>query len=187
MGVTKIMTQGPKKDTDNPLDIYINGGGYFAVNLPNNKTGYTRIGAFKLTNTRQLVTQEGYGLVDDITIPQNMQLSDLDIAPDGLITNHSTGDTIGQITLSTFLNELGLEDIGGGVALATEASGEAIAGTPGTDDSIGKLVQNSLEMSNVSQIEALTGLIDAQRAYELNLKIVAAQSEMMKNTNDTYK
>jgi flagellar basal-body rod protein FlgG len=187
VGVTKIMTQGPKKDTNNPFDLYINGGGYFAVNLADNRVGYTRIGQFKLSNTRQLLTQEGYPLADDITIPTNIQLSDVNISPNGLITNTITGDTIGQITLSTFLNEQGLEDIGMGVSLPTEASGEANTVGPGSDDSVGKIIQGSLEMSNVSQIEALTGLIDAQRAYELNLKIVAAQSEMMKNTNDTYK
>ncbi len=185
-GVTKIMMQGPKKDTGNPFDLYINGGGYFAVNLPNGKIGYSRIGQLKVNNARQLVTPDGYTLVDDITIPQ-IGDGNIDISDTGLITNRLTGDTIGQITLTTFLNELGLEDIGGGIALETEASGPPTETLPAADDSVGKIIQGSLEMSNVSQIEALTGLIDAQRAYELNLKIISAQSEIMKNTNETYK
>ena len=187
-GVVKIMTQGPRKDTNNPLDLYINGGGYFAVNLPNNKIGYTRVGAFKLTATRQMVTLDGYGLVDDITIPQEVGgINNVDISEAGLITNKLTGDTIGQLTLTTFLNEAGLEDIGGGIALETEASGGPNEVIPASDEITGKIMQNALELSNVSQIEALTSLIDAQRSYELNLKIIAAQSDIMKNTNDTYK
>ena len=185
-GVTKVMTQGPKKDTNNPLHLYITGGGYLAVNLGGDKIGYTRVGALKLTSTRQLVTDDGYSLVDDITIPQ-MDLNNVEITDAGLIQNKLTGDTISQLHLTTFLNELGLEDIGGGIALETEASGRPTEVLPGADDSVGKIVQGSVEMSNVSQIEALTTLIDAQRAYELNLKIVAAQSEIMKNTNDSYK
>ena len=186
-GVTKIMTQGPKKDTNNPLDLFIAGGGYFEVNLANGKKGYTRVGAFRVTNTRQVVTiDQGYSLSDDITIPADLALADVDISETGVVTNRITGEAFAQVHIHTFLNDLGLEDIGGGIALETEASGGPTESIPGANDTVGKILQNSLEMSNVSQIEALTGLIDAQRSYELNLKIVAAQSEIMKNTNDTY-
>jgi flagellar basal-body rod protein FlgG len=186
-GVMKIMTQGPRKDTKNPLDMYIQGGGYFAVNLPNNQIGYTRMGAFRINQNRDVITMdEGYTLVDAINIPQGVAMANVNISNLGLITDGATGNVIGQIHITTFPNELGLEDIGSGIALETTASGAPTASTPGANETVGSIIQAAVELSNVSQIEALTGLIEAQRAYELNLKIVAAQSEIMKNTNDTY-
>jgi len=184
-GITKIMTQGPKKDTGNPLDLYIDGGGYFAVTLPNNQIGYTRIGKWQLSGTRQIVSVDtGYPLADGIVIDQNIPLEQVKITNTGAVLD-GQGNKINQISLYTFLNEEGLEEFGGGVAIETEASGAGIQANPGDNESVGKLVQKSLELSNVSQIEALTGLIEAQRAYELNLKIIAAQSDIMKATNET--
>jgi flagellar basal-body rod protein FlgG len=183
----KNMTQGPQKATDNPLDLYINGGGYFAVNIPNvrNGVGYTRVGAFRINSNRDLVTAEGgYTLTDDINIPQDVPADHIEITDDGLIRNKNTLVEYGQITLTTFPNELGLELKGSGIALETETSGAAIDGQiPGVDDSVGTCIQGALEDSNVSQIEALTALIGAQRAYELNLKIASAQNEILKETN----
>lgn len=188
-GTTKNLNQGEKKDTNNPFDLYIDGGGYFAVNLPNNRVGYTRGGAFVRRRDGRLVTAaNGYELIEnEITIPTNVNPADVRIDPNGRVVNNNTDEEYGEIRLATFPNELGLEEIGGGILVETEASGEAVQLTPGEDDSAGILIQRALEMSNVSQIEALTGLIDAQRAYELNLKIVAAQNEILKNTNETYK
>jgi flagellar basal-body rod protein FlgG len=185
--VVKIMTRGDKKDTNDPFHLYIQGGGYFAVNISNNRVGYTRVGSFKLNNERRIVTDQGYGLVDDITIPLDTDPNNVVISENGIVTNKLTGDELGQIQITTFPNEQGLEDIGGGIALETPASGAPNEFIPGANESVGKLLQFGLEMSNVSQIEALTSLISAQRAYELNLKIVAAENEMQKNTNETYK
>lgn len=180
----KNLTQGPQKITDNPLDLYISGGGYFAVNLPNGRVGYTRVGAFKINNNRDVVTATGgYTLVDDINIPQNVSNDNIEITEEGLIRNKNTLDEYGQLNMTTFPNELGLELIGGGIAVETEASGAPIELLPGADESSGTLIQGSLEDSNVSQIEALTALIGAQRAYELNLKIASAQNEILKETN----
>lgn len=186
-GKIKNMAQGPQKMTENPLDLYINGGGYLALNIPNvrNGVGYTRVGAFRINNNRDLVTvQGGYTLVDEINIPQDVPADNVEITDTGLVRNKNTLVEYGQINLTTFPNELGLELIGGGIALQTEASGDAIDGqVPGADESVGSLIQGSLEDSNVSQIEALTALIGAQRAYELNLKIASAQNEILKETN----
>jgi len=188
-GVTKNLTQGAKKDTNNPFHIYIDGGGYFAVQLPNNRIGYTRGGVFKKRADGRLVTEaHGYELINnEVTIPDNVDPQKIKIRPNGEVVNSDNNEVYATIQLATFSNELGLEEIGGGVLVETDASGEALIFNPGEEDSVGSLTQGGYETSNVSQIEALTGLIDAQRAFELNLKIVAAQNEILKNTNETFK
>lgn len=188
-GVIKNLNQGEKKDTNMPYNLYIDGRGYFAVQLPNNKVGYTRGGDFTRRKDGRLIKSTGgYELINnEITIPDGVDPANVKVDQSGKIINANTGDLYGTIQLATFPNELGLEEIGGGILVETEASGEANFQEPDSDESVGKLLQHALEMSNVSQIEALTSLIDAQRAYELNLKIVAAQNEILKNTNETYK
>lgn len=188
-GIVKNLNQGEKKDTNRPYDLYIDGGGYFSVQLPNNRIGYTRGGAFTRRRDGRLVTSaHGHELINnEITIPGDVDPANVTVQPDGQIVNQNNGDIYGQIQLATFPNVLGLEEIGGGILVETEASGEATLRNPNEDEAVGSLIQSALEMSNVSQIEALTGLIDAQRAYELNLKLVAAQNEILKNTNETYK
>lgn len=188
-GVTKNLTQGERKDTNNPLDLYIDGNGYFAVALPNNRVGYTRGGSFKKRADGRIVTSaHGYELINnEVTIPDNISLENVEISQNGQVINTRTNDVIDTIQLTSFSNELGLEEIGGGILVETEASGAPNLINPGDDIDSPRLIQRALEMSNVSQIDSLTDLIGAQRYYELNLKIVAAQNEMLKNTNDTFK
>ncbi len=185
----KIMTQGQPKETKGPFDLFINGGGYFGVLLPNSATGYTRAGAFTLNKDRQIVNSAGYPLVDDIIIPQNIDENLVEISDTGLVTD-GDGNELGQISLYLFPNEQGLINREGGIALAPigGAAGDPIQVLPNQDGtSAGKLVQGSLEQSNVSQVAALTDLIEAQRTYEMNAKIVQAQDKILDATNNMYR
>lgn len=193
VGTTRIMTQGALKQTSNPLDIAIRGSGYFAVNLPNGVTGYTRVGALKLTKSGQVVTTEGYELADNINIDTTKyNLGDLDIAQDGTVTikdntqNPPATVPLGNISLWIFPNEQGLQDVGGGIAIQTDASGDPVEEVPGRNNA-GSLEQNNLEMSNASSVEAMTALIEANQIWELNAKVISTASDMEKSLNNMYK
>lgn len=191
VGTTRIMTPGAFKQTTNPLDIAINGGGYFCVNLPGNVKGYTKNGTFKLSNG-QLTTGAGYALSDDITIDTTKyNLNDVTITNDGTVTvtdnstNPATIVPLGNIAIYLFPNEQALQDIGEGIALQAEA-GDAVQTIPGQNNS-GTLLHKQLEMSNVNSVEIMTGLIEANHNYELNSKIIMAVNDMEKSTNNMYK
>lgn len=195
VGTSRIMTPGPLKQTNVPLDLAIRGSGYFAVNIPTtngNTTGYTRIGKFNITNARLIVTSDGYELADGITIPAGINLGDVSIATNGTVTsknnttNPPTITNIGQIQLWAFPNEQGAQDIGNGIMIQTDASGDPTQEIAGTNN-IGEIVQGSLEQSNVNSVEVMTSLIEAQHIYELNTKIIMAVNDMEKNTNNMYK
>ena len=190
---SRIMTQGALKQTGNPLDLAVRGSGYFAVNLPNGITGYTRVGAFKRTSTGQVVTNDGYELADNITVdtpPYN--LGDLNITESGVVTivdntqNPPATVQLGTISLWVFPNEQGLQDIGNGIAIQTDASGDPVQETPGTNNT-GVLEQKNLEMSNVSSVECMTALIEANQEWELNAKVITTISEMEKSLINMYK
>jgi flagellar basal-body rod protein FlgG len=193
VGITRIMTQGGIKNTQNPLDIMINGAGYVQITLPGNQQGYTRAGNFRINNNRQVVTIDGYALADGITIPQNINVNDLkqlNISQSGDITgidptNPQNIINIGQLNLYTFDNEQALLQQGSGIFLETDASGPAQGSIPGANN-VGTIMQGALEMSNVSTVAAITDLISAQRAYEMNTKIMMAEDERLKNTNNMY-
>ncbi len=178
--VYRITDQGNLLITDNSLDLAINGKGYFAVDLPSGETAYTRAGAFGLSPTGELVTPNGYTVQPGITIPNNA-LS-ITINADGEVLVDFAGITApskaGQIQLSNFSNEAGLEAIGDNLFLQTTASGLPTIGTPGSPG-FGNVQQNALETSNVNAVAEITNLITAQRAYEMNSRVIQASDEML--------
>lgn len=181
-GTYRNLSEGTIKQTSNPLDIAIIGSGYFAVTLPNNQRAYTRGGAFQVNNQRQLVTSEGYALVDDITIPGNVQISTVSISSTGLITASDNAGglvQIGQLQIYGFVNERGLEQVGGGFFTENLTSGDGQANTPG-DVGFGTLSQYQLELSNVEIATEFASFMAAQQAYDMSSKMLKAIDEMLK-------
>jgi len=176
----KIFTEGEFKRTDNELDMAIEGEGFFVVTRPNGETAYTRSGAFKLNSSGQVVTSEGFLLSPNITIPTTALK--VTLGTDGTVSVINAGTTtptqVGQITLARFPNPAGLSSLGKNLFAETVASGAATTGTPGLTG-IGTLVQGFLENSNVSVVDELVHLIEAQRAYEINSKAIQTSDEML--------
>lgn len=176
----KIHTQGNILQTGNSLDIAINGRGFFQILMPNGEIAYTRDGSFKLDADGQVVTNGGYLLEPALTVPQDA-LS-ITIGSDGTVSVLQPGtaapNIIGEIQLADFINPTGLEPIGENLYRESVSSGPPIVGIPG-EDSIGKLVQGSLETSNVNVVEELVNMIETQRAYEMNSKAIATTDEML--------
>ncbi len=171
--------QGPLNNTGNKLDIAINGPGWFQIAGANGETVYTRSGAFNSNATGQIVTADGYVLEPAITVPSGT--TDVHINQTGQVFAHLAGDAdfteIGQIALANFPNAAGLNALGGNLFQATEASGAAVTGLPG-DTSFGTVAQGYLESSNVDPVKEITDLISAQRAYEMNSKVIQAADDM---------
>jgi len=185
IGTYRVVEQGPLHQTFHPLDIALKGPGYFAVTLPNNRIGYTRAGSFKLDSDRNIVTQDGNSLTTAISIPANVPLENIQIAEDGQITaqdpaNSAQNIEIGQLEIFTFPNESGLEAIGNNLLVETVGSGEAVA----VEDLNGRFKQTFLEGSNVKAVEELTKLIEAQRAYELNTRVISTEDKILEATNN---
>lgn len=176
----KIYTEGEFKRTDNELDVAIEGDGFFEVTLPSGDTNYTRSGAFKINSSGQLVTSEGFLISPNITIPSTA-LS-VTIGTDGVVSVINAGTTtpsqVGSLTLVRFSNPAGLKAKGRNLFEATEASGSPQTGTAG-QDGFGTLAQGFIENSNVSVVEELVALIEAQRAYEINSRAVQTSDEML--------
>ena len=181
----RVITQGPLQTTENPLDVGIQGEGYFRVTLPDGSTGYTRDGSFKLDSQRRLVTTDGYLLADGITFGENSPVDSIVIAGDGQVSETPAGGTqqnVGQITLARFVNPAGLTAIGKNLFIVSEASGAAIPGNPGADGA-GTLTQGTLEMSNVQIVEEMVNMIVSQRAYESNSKAITTSDSMLEIAN----
>lgn len=176
----KIHTQGNIQQTGNSLDIAINGRGFFQILMPNGDLAYTRDGSFKLDSNGQIVTNGGNPLEPAMTLPQGA-LS-VTIGNDGTVSvlepGNPTPNVIGEIQLADFINPTGLEPIGENLYRESVSSGAPIVGVPG-EDGIGKLVQGSLETSNVNVVEELVNMIETQRAYEMNSKAIATTDEML--------
>jgi flagellar basal-body rod protein FlgG len=179
----RIMSQGSLLATQKPLDLAILGEGYFRIQLPDGRTAYTRDGSFERSATGTLVTVDGYTVGQGITIPQNAR--DITVNAQGLIQamvgNASTATTLGRLELSTFVNAPGLEAIGNNLMLETAASGPAQIANPG-DPGLGTILQGNLEMSNVNPVSEISELIAAQRAYEMNSRVIKAVDEMLSST-----
>ncbi len=177
----KLYTQGNIINTDNSLDLTIDGPGFFQVLMPNGQVGYTRAGNFSRNAQGQIVTANGYPLEPAINIPANA--TSISIANDGVVSVAIPGQTAleqaGTIELATFPNPAGLKPMGESFALATPASGDATVGAPNTNG-IGKLLQGSLESSNVNVVEELVNMIETQRAYEVNSKAISSVDGMMR-------
>jgi len=176
----RIFTQGNIQKTDSTLDMAVQGNGFFQVLLPDGTTGYTRDGAFQKDNQGQIVTSDGYPLQPAITIPANA--TSLTIGTDGTVTVTQQGvaaaTQIGSIQLATFINPAGLQSMGQNLFLETAASGTPTPNTPGTNGA-GILNQGYVETSNVNVAEELVTMIQTQRAYELNSKVVSTSDAML--------
>lgn len=182
--VYRIHEQGNMVSTENDLDIAVEGEGFFVVALPNGDTAYTRSGNFQLSADGEIVTQDGYQVSPGLTIPPDtIQLS---INANGEVFAKLRGQieltNVGQLDLAGFLNPAGLEAIGSNYLLETPASGAAAVGTPGIG-SLGTVLQGFLEGSNVNPVQEITALITAQRAYDMNSKVISASDEMMATVN----
>ncbi len=181
----KIFQQGSFKQTGNPLDLAIEGKGFFRVQLPNGEIAYTRAGAFKLDDQGRIVTSDGYPLDPVITIPPDA--IDISIGEDGTVSVLQPGSTtytqVGQITISDFPNPAGLRAIGRNLFKETDTSGAPIDGTPGQDQ-FGTIAQGYVETSNVDVVEEMVNLIVAQRAYEANSKAIQTGDDMLQIANN---
>lgn len=178
--IQKIFLQGDFTQTNNPLDMAIEGLGFFQITTANGNVAYTRAGTFKLNQTGQLVTSDGLLLQPAITIPQNALNISIDSSGVVSVTqpNSPTPAVVGNIQIATFQNPAGLQALGDNLFLQTGSSGTPIVGTPGLDNR-GTVKQGFLELSNVSVVEELVNLITAQRAYEVNSRTVQTADEML--------
>jgi flagellar basal-body rod protein FlgG len=182
-GTPRIMAQGSLLPTDRELDVAIRGEGFFRVLLPDNRTAYSRAGAFEMDDQGRLVTPEGYLVDPAITFPQNA--SNISINQQGevsaLLPGQTTSTVLGQIQLARFVNKSGLEAIGDNLFLETGASGAPQTGNPSVDG-MGSLLQSQLEQANVNAVTEMSDLITAQRAYAMNAKVVTAADDMLQQT-----
>ncbi len=178
----KIFTQGALQSTGNVSDIAIEGEGFFRVLQYDGTYAYTRDGSFKIDSNGQIVTSNGYRLLPEIVLPEGFVHDSLAISQDGRITVKVAGSDdpieVGQIELYRFVNPAGLQAIGENLLKVTNGSGEAIAGRPGFEG-MGKVLQNFLEMSNVSVVKEMVNMIVAQRAYELNSRAIQTSDNML--------
>ena len=178
--VYRITEQGSPTRSGNPYDIAIDGKGYFQITMPSGEIAYTRAGNFAVNGEGQLVTEDGYAVEPAITIPQDA--IDVTISKSGQVQVTTQGQTapqtVGQLELATFFNEAGLEAIGDNLLLETAASGPAVVAAPG-EPGLGTLLQGYTESSNVDAVAEITALIVAQRAYEMNSKVISAVDSMM--------
>lgn len=181
-----IFAQGNFQQTDNPLDLVIQGKGFFQVRRPDGSTAYTRAGGFQLDRDGNVVTSDGDPIEPQITIPPQSQT--ITIAADGTVTYTQPGQTAsqvaGQIQLANFANPAGLNSIGHNLFTPTDASGDATTGSPGGQEGVGALMQGYVEGSNVSVVEEFINMIVSQRAYEANSKVVKAADEMYQQVNN---
>jgi flagellar basal-body rod protein FlgG len=179
----RMHTIGELKQTNNPLDIAVDGDGFIQVQQPNGQAAYTRSGALRLNASGQVVNAEGLQLDPPITVPADA--TQLTIGSDGTVSAVIAGQQqaveLGQIQLASFTNPAGLMTTGRGLLVPTSASGVAVVGKPG-DQGLGRLMQGTLEMSNVKVVEEMIELIAGQRAYDVNSKVIQAADEMLRTT-----
>jgi len=183
VGTPRLMTQGALTQTGKDFDVAVRGDGFFKILLPDGRTAYTRDGSFEIDAQGRMVTAAGYLLQPGITVPQNA--TTVTINAQGQVSATVPGSTtpsqIGQIELALFVNKAGLQGIGDNLYLETPASGTAQNGTPATDG-FGNLQQGNLEQANVEAVSEISDLIAAQRAYEMNAKVIAATDQMLSAT-----
>ena len=181
----KLFTQGNVVQTGNSFDLAISGRGFFSVTLPDGSTAYTRDGSFQIDSQGQLVTSSGYVVQPGITVPQGA-LS-VTVGTDGTVSAQVSGNAaptqIGNLQLTDFINNAGLQAIGNNLYLETAASGTPQPGTPGLNG-LGLLQQGSVESSNVNVVEELVNMIETQRAYEMNSKAISTTASMLQYLNN---
>lgn len=181
LNTSKQHSQGSLIQTDNALDLAIEGSGFFQVLMPDGRIGYTRNGAFARSQEGTLVTQSGYVLQPEIQIPENA--TQINVSQNGTVSVQLPGEVdaqeVGQLTLADFPNRQGLEPIGESFMVETTASGAPVVANP-IEQGFGKLVQGSLESSNVNVVQQLVDMIETQRAYEVSSKSITSVDEMMR-------
>ena len=180
VATSRIFTQGNLQQTGNPLDVAIQGNGFFQVLMPDGTNAYTRAGSFQVDSQGQLVTASGFALQPAITVPANSQ--SVTIGRDGVVTvlrqGSATPSQVGALQLVGFTNPAGLQSFGENLYLETAASGTPAANTPGTNG-LGLLNQGYAETSNVNVVEELVSMIQTQRAYEINSKSIQTSDQML--------
>ena len=182
--VYRITTQGDLTSTGNPFDLAIQNKGYFTVQLPDGTNAYTRDGSFTTSPTGQIVTQDGYVVQPAITIPEDATAVSINASGTVQVTipGQVQPQTVGQLTLTSFFNEAGLQPTGNNLFAETASSGPPNTGVPGTAG-YGTINQGFLETSNVDPVQEITNLITAQRAYEMNSKVITTSDEMLQTIN----
>ena len=182
--VARIMSQGDLSSTSNPYDLAIQGSGYFHITMPDGSDAYTRAGNFALSPEGQIVTDKGYTVAPGISVPANATAVTVNAQGQvqATIPGQTAAQTLGQLELDRFPNEGGLQAQGDNLFTATTSSGSAQAGVPGSTG-YGTIQQGFLETANVNPVEEITALITAQRAYEMNSKVVTAADDMMQTTS----
>jgi len=183
VGTPRLMTQGSLAQTGKDFDVAIRGEGFFKITMPDGRTAFTRDGSFELDAQGRIVTAQGNLVQPGLTLPPNS--SGITINAQGQVSVTTPGSTastaIGQIELVNFINKSGLQAIGDNLYLETPASGTPQNGTPGLDG-FGDLLQGSLEQANVEAVSEITDLIAAQRAYEMNSKVITAADQMLQTS-----
>jgi flagellar basal-body rod protein FlgG len=183
VGTPRIMTQGTLLPTGNTLDLAIRGEGFFKIQMPDSTFTYTRDGSFMMDAQGRLVTPQGYLVQPGITIPANS--TSITINNQGVVSAIAAGTTtpavIGQLTLTTFVNKAGLQSVGDNLFVETPASGTPTDQTP-AQNGVGDMLQGNLEQANVEAVTEISDLIAAQRAYEMNAKVITAADQMLQST-----
>jgi len=185
VGTPRIMSQGTLLPTGNPLDIAIRGEGFFKVHMPDGTFTYTRDGSFMMDAQGRIVTPQGYVVQPGITVPQNS--TSVTINAQGQVSAIPAGATtptlLGQMVLTRFVNKAGLQSVGDNLFVETPASGPPQDTVPSTDG-MGDLQQGNLEQANVEAVTEISDLISAQRAYEMNAKVITAADQMLQATSN---
>lgn len=180
VGTTKQFSQGNLQITEQPLDMAVNGRGFFQIEMPDGQVAYTRDGQFQLNANGDVVTPEGYPLAPNINVPEDA--TNLTVGKDGTVTvvtnDQAAPINLGQITLVDFINPQGLQAIGNNLFKETNASGDPAEGEPGLAG-LGNIEQGTVESSNVEVVEELVNMITTQRAYEMNSKVVSTTDQML--------
>lgn len=183
--VAKDFELGAAKVTRNPLDLQIEGDGFFVVQLPDGQQAYTRDGSFKKDPQGKIVDRNGHALIPEIVLPPNSQA--VSITSSGevsvMVPGQLESQVVGQIEVASFVNPVGLKALGKNLFSTTVASGNPILGQPGTQN-LGEVSQGQLEGSNVNIAESMIDMISAQRSYETNSKVIQAADQMLQSTNN---
>ena len=180
VATSRNFTQGSLQQSGNALDLAVNGGGFFQVQMPDGTTGYTRDGSFQLDAQGRMVTSSGYPLTAGITLPAESQ--SITVSSDGVVTAKLPGNPVpqqvGNIELANFINSAGLEPLGQNLFAESLASGKPITGAPGSAG-LGSVMQGMVETSNVNVVQELVTMIQTQRAYEMNSKAIQTSDQML--------
>jgi len=181
----RMFSQGDFQQTENPLDLVVEGAGFFQVLRPDGTTGYTRSGAFKQDGSGKVVTSDGFQIQPGLTVPNNA--TSITVGTDGTVSVTQAGQTtaqqIGTLQLARFVNPAGLLSVGRSLFVPTQASGDPVVANPGTDG-MGTISQGFLEMSNVKVVDEMVAMITSQRAYEANSKAIQTADEMLSMANN---